>query len=51
VRAARSQATRPAGSELLEQENKQLRVQLARTEMERGIFKKVLTIFSQPTGR
>ena len=34
VRAARSQAARPAGSEALEQENKQLRAQLARAEME-----------------
>ena len=51
VRAARAQATRPAGSEALEQENKQLRVQLARAEMERDILKKALTIFSQPTAR
>jgi transposase len=51
VRAARAQATRPASSEVLEQENKQLRAQLARTEMERDILKKALTIFSQPTGR
>jgi transposase len=40
VRAARAQATRPAGSETLEQENKQLRAQLARAEMERDILKK-----------
>lgn len=51
VRAARAQAARPAGSEVLEQENKQLRAQLARAEMERDILKKALTIFSQPTGR
>ena len=51
VRAARSQAARPAGSDVLEQENKQLRAQLARAEMERDILKKALTIFSQPTGR
>ena len=51
VRAARAQAARPAGSEALEQENKQLRAQLARAEMERDILKKALTIFSQPTGR
>ena len=37
VRAARSQGARPAGSEALEQENKQLRTQLARAEMERAI--------------
>jgi transposase len=35
----------------LAQENKQLRAQLARAEMERDILKKALTIFSQPTGR
>lgn len=40
VRAARLQATRPAGSDALEQENKQLRAQLARAEMERDILKK-----------
>ena len=51
VRAARAQATRPAGSEALEQENKQLRAQRALAEMERDILKKALTIFSQPTGR
>jgi len=51
VRAARAQAKRPAGSEALEQENKQLRAQLARAEMERDILKKALTIFSYPTGR
>jgi len=51
VRATRAQAARPAGSEALEQENKHLRVQLARAEMERDILKKALTIFSQPTGR
>ena len=51
VRAARLQAARPAGSDALEQENKQLRAQLARAEMERDILKKALTIFSQPTGR
>ncbi|MGI4832574.1 MAG: transposase [Janthinobacterium lividum] len=38
VRAARRQATRPAGSEALEQENKHLRAQLERAEMERGIL-------------
>jgi len=51
VRAARSQAAHPAGSEALEQENKHLRAQLARAEIERDILKKALTIFSQPTGR
>ena len=51
VRAARAQAARPAGSVALEQENKHLRTQLARAEIERGILKKALTIFSQPTGR
>ncbi|MET4075053.1 transposase [Hymenobacter sp. UYCo722] len=51
VRAALTQAARTAGSEALEQENKQLRAQLARAEMERDILKKALTIFSQPTGR
>ncbi|WP_046245937.1 transposase [Hymenobacter terrenus] len=51
VRAARAHAARPAGSDVLEQENKQLRTQLARAEMERDILKKALTIFSQPTGR
>jgi len=51
VRAARLPAVRPAGSEALEQENKQLRVQLARAETERDILEKVMTIFSQPTGR
>jgi transposase len=40
VRAARAPAARPAGSEVLEQENKQLRTQLARAEMERNILKK-----------
>jgi transposase len=40
VRASRAQAVRPAGSEALEQENKQLRAQLARVEMERDILKK-----------
>ena len=44
VRAARAQTARPAGSEALEQENKQLRAQLARAEMERDILKKALTI-------
>ena len=48
---ARAQAARPASSEALEQENKHLRAQLARAEMERDILKKALTIFSQPTGR
>jgi hypothetical protein len=38
VRAERAQATRPTGSEALEQENKQLQTQLARAEMERGIL-------------
>ena len=51
VRAARTSAARPTGSEALEQENKQLRAQLARAEMERDMLKKALTIFSQPTGR
>ncbi|TDN39587.1 hypothetical protein E4631_22840 [Hymenobacter sp. UV11] len=51
VRAARAQATRPAGSDVLAQENKQLRAQLARVEMELDMLKKALTIFSQPTGR
>ena len=45
VRAARTQAARPAGSDVLEQENKQLRAQLARAEMKRDILKKALTIF------
>jgi len=40
VRAARIPAARPAGSEALEQEDKQLRAQLARAEMERDILKK-----------
>jgi transposase len=40
VRAARTQAARIAGSEVLEQENKQLRAQLARVEIERDILKK-----------
>ena len=40
VRAARPQATRPAGSDALEQENKHLRAQPARAEMGRGILKK-----------
>lgn len=44
VRAARSQAARPAGSEALAQENKHLRAQLARVEMERDMLKKALTI-------
>ena len=51
VRAARIQAARPAGDDALEQENKQLRAQLARAETERDILKKALTIFSQSTGR
>ena len=51
VRAARIQAVRPAGGDALEQENKQLRAQLARAETERDILKKALTIFSQSTGR
>lgn len=51
VRAARTEAARPAGSGALEQENKQLRAQLARAEMERDILKKALTIFSHPTSR
>jgi len=37
VRAARSQAARPAGSDALERENKHLRAHLARAEMERDI--------------
>lgn len=40
VRAARSQAARPAGSQALEPENKHLRAQLARAERERAILKK-----------
>ena len=51
VRTARAQAARPAGSEALEQENKHLRAQLGRAEMERDILKKALTRFSQPAGR
>ena len=51
VRAARAQAARSAGSGALEQENKHLRTQLARAKMERGILKKALVIFSQPTGQ
>ena len=51
VRAARAPAARPAGSEVLAQENKHLRAQLARAEMARASLKKALTIFSQPTGR
>ncbi len=39
VRVARAQAACPAGSEALEQENKHLRAQLARAEMERDILK------------
>ena len=50
VRAARVQAARPAGSEALKQENKHLRAQLARAEMERHSLKKALPIFSQPAG-
>jgi transposase len=37
VRAARTQAARPAVSGALEQENRQLRAQLVRAEMERDI--------------
>ncbi|AWM35190.1 transposase [Hymenobacter nivis] len=44
VRAAHAQAARPAASDVLAQENKQLRAQLARAEMERDILKKALTI-------
>ncbi|RZL02376.1 MAG: hypothetical protein EOO62_22500 [Hymenobacter sp.] len=44
VRAARAQATRPVGSEVLEQENKQLRAQLVRMEIARDMLKKALTI-------
>lgn len=51
VRAARTQAARPAGSDALEQENKQLRAQLVRADVERASLKKALTIFPQPTGR
>jgi transposase len=57
VRAARAQAARPAGSEVLEQESKHLRAQLARAEMKRDILKKhcPATCFkrrlSQPTGQ
>jgi transposase len=43
------QAACLAGSEALEQKNKQLRTQLARAEMERDILKKALIIFLQPT--
>lgn len=43
-RAARAQAARPAGSAALAQENKHLRAQLARAEMERDLLKKALTI-------
>lgn len=39
VRTARA-AVRPVGSEALEQENKHLWVHLARTEMEREVYKK-----------
>ena len=49
--AVRAQAALPAGSVALEQENKYLRTQLAHAGMERDILKKVLTIFSQLTGR
>ncbi len=42
MRAARVQAARPAGSEALEQENKQLRAQLARAETKRDILKTLL---------
>jgi transposase len=51
VRVAHSQAAHPASSEALGQENKHLRAQLARTEMERNILKKALIIFSQSTDR
>ena len=51
VRAAHTQAARPVGSEALAQENKQLRAQLARAEMERDILKKALILFSQLTGQ
>jgi transposase len=44
VRAARTQAARPTCSEALAQENKHLRAQLARAEMERDMLKKALTI-------
>ena len=37
VRAARAQAARSADREALDQENKQLRAQLAHAEMERDI--------------
>lgn len=37
VRAVRAQTARPAGSDALEQENKQLRAQLARAERELDI--------------
>ena len=40
VRAARSQAAHPAGSKALAQENKPLRTQVARAEMERALLKK-----------
>ena len=45
VRAARTQAARPAGSAVLEQENKHLRTQLACTKMERDSLEKALTSF------
>jgi transposase len=38
VRAARTQAAHPAGSEVLKQENKPLRAQLARAERAHGLF-------------
>ncbi len=51
VRTARADVARPAGSGALEQENKQLRAQLARAETERDGLKKALTLFSQPMGQ
>jgi len=46
VRAARAQASHLAGNDALEQENKQLRAQLARAEMERDILKSADHIFT-----
>ena len=46
VHTARAQAARPAGSEALEQENKQLRDQLARAEMKRDILKSADHLFT-----
>ena len=43
MRAARAQLVRPVGREALEQENKQLRAQLARAETECDMLKMRLT--------